>query len=662
MESQTYYSILKKTADLLKKNIKKEEDKEACLRFLSFLCSYNKPYEDLKYEDLKYKDLDLFKYEESLEDFDIKDWRIKAMTFRNLRMFPEHIIPYGVRFAAESGQPCSTFLVGKNSNGKSTIFDAIEYFYARKISNADMKEIPKDRYQEYLTYGFGRAEDSKNSSVDVILGVHTQQEIQDYNLSELKTARVICPPAMFISENDIIEIGKYGYYDGNIINFFYDQLRYNEIINSLKHLQRINSEKLSTIGAYQQQLNIEIEDVKALIKDFLEKVPRNNEDEILKECESFNDESKVLNEMKFVLIKKEQTRKMLFEEHWRKLLSNAREYDYESIDSVPTVIKDYASNLGFMYSTMYNVIKIAKENPNNAIENLYNLLRNANSQTSSQTIPADNEQLQETLYCITQIHDNLIKVLFNIVNDFGDKCGRFIEDCINQFSEEGETYKLSVTGDYPKNELRIHISVNKEGVFPTEPCEYLNTFRFKIYAISVKLALAFWYMQENHCILPIVLDDVFNTGDFENSNQLQQFVSRIYNTYHNLVDKEFKFPLQLIMFTHDEQILNAFRKGILTDFNRSEESLIEYKKAFLNEKIKDHKIREEISEFPLDMRFLDFKINSQRKKCYSYNYVVGRLFHYKHTNNLRYSDYSIQARMDKRVFVNLYLPINSAQL
>ena len=58
--------------------------------------------------------------------------------------------------------------------------------------------------------------------------------------------------------------------------------------------------------------------------------------------------------------------------------------------------------------------------------------------------------------------------------------------------------------------------------------------------------------------VPIVIDDVFNASDFENNLRLEYFVYNIYKAYDSM---SFDEPLQLIVLTHDEMVLNAFRNG-----------------------------------------------------------------------------------------------------
>ena len=72
-------------------------------------------------------------------------------------------------------------------------------------------------------------------------------------------------------------------------------------------------------------------------------------------------------------------------------------------------------------------------------------------------------------------------------------------------------------------------------------------------------------MQRNKTIVPFVIDDVFNANDFNNGLKLQHFVYNIYKWYDQKVMRAdgCDIPLQLIMLTHDDLMLSAFKKGFM---------------------------------------------------------------------------------------------------
>ena len=100
----------------------------------------------------------------------------------------------------------------------------------------------------------------------------------------------------------------------------------------------------------------------------------------------------------------------------------------------------------------------------------------------------------------------------------------------------------------------------ENGTFPASPQDYLNTFRFKLYCVALKIALALSKMKERRVSAPIVIDDIFSASDFENTLKLEQFVYTIFKTYDEVLQD--KLSLQLILLTHDEMVQGAFRRGI----------------------------------------------------------------------------------------------------
>lgn len=143
------------------------------------------------------------------------------------------------------------------------------------------------------------------------------------------------------------------------------------------------------------------------------------------------------------------------------------------------------------------------------------------------------------------------------LNNYPNQLNKFVEKVLNHYKESNEKFEVRSTS----NSFEVTITVTtKDGTeFKTSPKRYLNTFRFKMYAVLLKIALSLYYMKENLCVAPIVIDDVFNASDFENSINLSIFVSSIFDVYQEVIG--FEYPLQLIMLTHDEMVTSAFKNG-----------------------------------------------------------------------------------------------------
>lgn len=137
----------------------------------------------------------------------------------------------------------------------------------------------------------------------------------------------------------------------------------------------------------------------------------------------------------------------------------------------------------------------------------------------------------------------------------------------------GEEVELGYSQDISEGHGRIfngslkRIGVEKSNISPRE---YFNNFRFKLYLISLKVAIAFHIMKERKIAFPLIFDDVFDSSDFQNRLKTKEFIQHIFSTYERLgIHPK---PLQLIFFTQDEVIAESIYEGITesaVDFNDS---------------------------------------------------------------------------------------------
>lgn len=131
---------------------------------------------------------------------------------------------------------------------------------------------------------------------------------------------------------------------------------------------------------------------------------------------------------------------------------------------------------------------------------------------------------------------------------------------MSYFSNHGEEYTFNSVDDIEHIKLEIH--ANLKSKYVTTPHEYFNEFRFKLYCVAMKMAISFYWMLQHRISAPIVIDDVFNANDFENSIKLEQFAYFMKKAYNeHVLMKGFDRSLQLIMMTHDDLVLQSFKRG-----------------------------------------------------------------------------------------------------
>ena len=132
--------------------------------------------------------------------------------------------------------------------------------------------------------------------------------------------------------------------------------------------------------------------------------------------------------------------------------------------------------------------------------------------------------------------------------------------------------KLSKMGIIPNEKIdiitidnEIHAVISNDKIFgkgvTTTPELFYNSFRYKLYCISVKVSLAFLTMKFSGINAPLFFDDVFNASDFDNSINIDNFFNIVISSYEKLgIGK--KKDLQIVLFTHDEVVLNSISQAM----------------------------------------------------------------------------------------------------
>lgn len=140
-----------------------------------------------------------------------------------------------------------------------------------------------------------------------------------------------------------------------------------------------------------------------------------------------------------------------------------------------------------------------------------------------------------------------------------------IIEILNYFSRnEDEKYSLNIDPIQQKFEITIHYKDLNNKIVDTTPKEYFNSFRYKLFTMSLKVAIALSAMKINRVNHPIIFDDIFYASDFENRIHIEEFIHNLFTTYNDLIKQEDPCMegLQIILLSHDEMILDAVRGGI----------------------------------------------------------------------------------------------------
>lgn len=177
------------------------------------------------------------------------------------------------------------------------------------------------------------------------------------------------------------------------------------------------------------------------------------------------------------------------------------------------------------------------------------------------------------------------EVVFTLRNSYADLMGKVVETSRDVFaclfkpyfnndisdlrivtSGRGENIDIEVIARSPLT------GINLGGISPRK---YLNTFRFKVFCVSLKVSLAITCMKMYDLNFPIVIDDVFDSSDFSNREKIKDFIRHLYEAYDRLMGES--MPLQLIFFTQDDIIGDSVSIGI---FNSNTHITPKYSRIF----------------------------------------------------------------------------------
>lgn len=594
------------TKNLLRDILKDNDDKEVSAVLLNLIEFEDEP-DNVTYDTLFGKKPVSSKDNLKTNDQTIHDERIKWLTFCNFRSVPEsgEIKHYGVNFAID-GRPVSVFLVGSNGAGKTTLYSALEHHY---ISSSSLSKDMNLDEEKILTYGFGAGDGQLPTSLIIsTVSGEVEERLHDHE--------GLCSPAPFCSEYDLKQLGERG---DNLTNYILEQLGYDELLPLIASLRIVSAQKNKEIKESQEshESDMSVDDIDRIINVLL-KYGRQAGELLAKSQKHEN-----LFNMDFADYsagKEVERFPDLWERHKNLSAQPKNDNPILAIEREGASLKknsEHANELTQKLTKMYRMtedaLKACQGNGvdglRKEIEKLYKERASLDERRIKGILPEEEvKQIQQEI----DITEKVIRLLDDkqktILKDFRENRFPMIKDILKIFSnEEGE---LNIQEDNNKENVVLKIVVKDpingfDDLQPT-PQEYYNSFRYKLYAVSFKIALALMEMKQKGIRVPLVIDDVFNASDFDNNIRLEYFVHNIYKAYE-MMDKE--IPLQLILLTHDEMVQTAFRKGAnLTEVDCEE---IRQPREYINGRLFNYRFAKQMSEELNDERRLFYNLYLQ---------------------------------------------------
>lgn len=506
------------------------------------LCTSDSPKPRLK---------DLIKEHAPFNDYiGSPDCRIDYLKFSSFRTYPERE-HYGLSFTDDKDRPSSLFLIGNNGSGKSTLFTALEKIYTGTSSYAAKVTDDED---SYLTFGFGQMLSTSEKSWSLIYKLHNGQ--QENLINSSVSSELLAVPAFFCSDLDIQAMKE----DKKLFLWILKQMGYERLEEGFKKVSSLREKWEKRRNSVDTESTITPEEYSELLKALVEYDPNKHEEEVKLYSSSLE------------AIKNPTVPHHLFQAQWDEIerseqLPRHRDLGHaillENHESVKFHILEIYKSLIKLYKRLAKEVNNIKEGESK-IETILLLGQEQKKAIEEQSkIGVEfNQEVESNIGLLEETGTILKDIQTLLVKDFLDRYGTGVLNILSDFSNHGEKYEFINTNNL--SSLNVLITARSGGVYQTTPHLYFNEFRFKLYCVTMKIAIAYHWMVKNHVSVPIVIDDIFNASDFENSIKLEDYAYFIKKTYNDQVLKNgFEKELQLILLSHDQLVIESFRRGYI---------------------------------------------------------------------------------------------------
>ena len=542
----------------------------------------------------------------ALDVTDLHDLRIRRYLLSHFRKFDEKSgLPYMLDFMKSGRHLSSLFLVGKNGYGKTSLFNGLEYMLTDGyISTQHQRKI--DRTENFLPYGRKSMDDIQivlefNSKTDNKYQIITSPLHSEYRLRTL-----------FFSESDLQTLQ--GTHD--LTPFFIENLGLDVINKAIIQIREIldalvpsNDADSSVPSLFQAMSSLQNDILLYATKNDKDRTNlRHQLDSILisdlkklqykQEIGDINMENvkRWINRLTAVLGVTPSLKNFSFYMEIQPILkqynlvlelleiSPVDAYElYSALSPVTKTIKevyDYATLLSNFANDKGNGTTKA-ENIKAAVKYIEDLIKQEEDNAQKRI-----EYKNRKSMSVDQMHiENLRKLYAELEKEYNMQFDKLFEVCqktivplLNTFTELGKDSSVSGTDEeivINMSNRKISAKILNKSIFgegDTTPEQFYNSFRYKLYCLSVKVALAFMNMDLNNFNAPLIFDDVFTASDFDNSVNIDKFLTHVFTAFEGLKLGK-KKDLQIILFTHDEVVLNSIA-SILEDMGGNEISYI----------------------------------------------------------------------------------------
>lgn len=510
----------------------------------------------------------------------IVDLRLKAFYVKNFKKFTSDNAMFG--FHTDSAEPETIIALGYNGVGKSSLYDALEYAFTHRIKEASQRGY--DNSLEFISDGLN----DENIKGKISLSLMTDV-IEEGNLP----SKCFFTPLLFCSEGDITDMSA------NMpsraieswMDYFVSLSNLNNILLVAKGLGKIEEEIMdadsvnqieSDVERIQRKIRVSIAQrnfalqnlsltTKGLIDNNIDKFRAAGKLEESKEPfesiiniiedNSFlkialHDELSKLNNIKSILYSTNANVKTNADGGIAEALANASDSSKETDVEIDTDIEKARQTLLSILDDISSILNANVEGTTPTdLRSLYQDLKDKNIQLDK---AKDRAKIRKYADLIKSTREELNKEIKETIKRIvDDPYFSMVKDImrIGHFLNDGEELDLS----YDSHEDPVVSITYKNKKY--SPKQYFNTFRLRLFALCLKMGLAIKMMRETNIVAPIVFDDVFYASDCHNRMQLEEFFTAMF-AFYDKWKPEGAGGLQLIFFTHDEQIFKTCREAL----------------------------------------------------------------------------------------------------
>lgn len=506
--------------------------------------------------------------------------------------------------------PMSLFMVGSNGSGKSSLYSAMEILYTDQIATKDVLRISEDDNYEVHDFGKNTEANKEDSVICARLADQTELKI---NMSD-RDNQAICPPSAFCSDYDVEQVALH---KQDLTPFFLSQIGYKSIYEFLSYKLDDCIAELSTMASNRQPelekyrsigySKFELKTIYATLLSLSQGYWRTLDfSYFINTCNAIvvlvdttetqinslasGDRENAVSQFisiisslteKFDELRKAQTNISVyytFSSLWNNLLESVGKESYRLSDEMAVIANDFLASdrpLAIAQDVKEQALQLQRillstdryyqsfkddieKWPDIEAELLTQLVRLQNYEESEEPVDQYINKVMELKESVIEFKELLSNKIAEVMNELIDSQSKNINQSLKWFSEKGERIQIEKAPETGHPIVTIKYNRGEEEIV-TYPSLYLNTFRFRLFVISLKIALTFAFMQREKTIVPIVIDEVFNSSDFENRLRLEKYVEMIYRQYDDMQVSLSR--LQIVLFTHDEIVLRSFARG-----------------------------------------------------------------------------------------------------